>query len=148
MERSFRLASLLRLRKITEDDAAARLGAASASRMRADAQRTRAVEELCGHQLGSDVGVSTWRASAAARAALRQNLLAATALSVTAAARVAERETEWQAARARSVPLEKLEERHDERVVTEDLRLEQIELDEVASRRAAQTSTDHEEGQR
>ncbi len=148
MERSFRLASLLRLRKITEDDAAARLGAAAAARMRADAHRARAIEDLSGHQLDSDVGVATWRASAAARAALRQNLLAATALSATAAVHVAERETEWQAARARSVPLEKLEERHDERVATEDLRLEQIELDEVASRRAAQTSTDHEEGQR
>lgn len=142
MERGFRLASLLRLRKITEDDAAARLGQASAARMRADAHRARAIEELSGHQLDSDVAVATWRASAAARAALRQNLLAAAAMSAAAAVQVAERETEWQGARAKSVPLEKLAERHDERVVAEDLRLEQIELDELASRRATLTDDD------
>lgn len=146
MERTFRLASLLRLRKITEDDAAARLGQASAARLRADAHRARAIADLGGHQLDSEVNIATWRASAAARSALRQNLLAATAMSAASAARVAEREAEWQAARAQSVPLEKLEERHGERVVAEDLRLEQIELDEVASRRASQT--DDEEGPR
>ena len=58
------------------------------------------------------------------------------AVVATTADAVRAREADWKKARIRAVPLEKLEERHGERVAIEDLRTEQIELDEAASRGA------------
>jgi len=60
----------------------------------------------------------------------------AAAATVTAMTDVRRSELAWSDARRRSVPLEKLAEKHVVRESVEDLRQEQIVLDEVATRRS------------
>lgn len=140
-DRRFRLAGLLRVRKLQEEQAAAELGRAVGSREQARARAAQAGQELSGHNTPTNVDIATWRAVLAARTALHQNVLLATAAVDTAQRAVTEREDEWQAARVRAVPLEKLEEKHDERMAEEDLHTEQLELDEAATRRATTPSS-------
>lgn len=135
-QRRFRLAGLLRLRKLQEEQAAAELGRAIGTRERALARAEKARRELGGHSVPEAVDVATWRAVVAARSALHQNVVMATAVVTTAEHDVTEREDAWQETRVRMVPLEKLAEKHEQRVTAEDLRAEQIVLDEAASRRA------------
>jgi flagellar FliJ protein len=55
------------------------------------------------------------------------------ALSTLAETESAQAQEDFQSARARTVGLEKLEEKHSAAVTVEDLRTEQIVLDEIAS---------------
>lgn len=137
MDRTFRLRGLLRLRRLQEDQAAAELARANGRRAESAARRDRAAESLSGHAFAGESDLPTWRATLAARSALRQDLVASTAMAEAAAQTAAEREAEWSARRAESRTLEKLAERHDERVAVEDLRVEQAQLDEAATRAAA-----------
>lgn len=134
--RRFRLAGLLRVRKLQEEQAAAELGRAIGTREQARARAENAGQQLSGHTTPANVELATWRAVLAARTALQQNVVLAKASLQSATETVTERETDWQKARVQAVPLEKLEEKHDERVAEEDLRAEQIVLDEAATRRA------------
>lgn len=138
MARAFRLAGLLRLRQAQQDQAAAAL-AASADRLRdaADA-RLRARRTLADSP--TDVtDAATLSAVAAARASTRGMLVELDAVS-------ARREAEHESARAAhaearraAVGLEKLEARHAEQVAAEELRAEQVVLDEIgAARRRAE----------
>jgi flagellar FliJ protein len=71
--------------------------------------------------------------AAFARASSRSMLSDLAALSALAEADTAQAREDFQAARARTVGLEKLEEKHTAAVMAEDLRAEQIVLDEIAS---------------
>lgn len=142
MERRFRLAGLLRLRKLQEEQAAAELGRANGRREREQSRSRKARRDLADHAFEPGAELPAWRATVAARSALRQNVQLASAAVVSAQQEVTEREAEWNQTRVRAVPLEKLEEKHAERVAFEDLRVEQIQLDEAATRRATTTSDD------
>ena len=134
MSDKFRLAGLLRFRRLQEDQAAAELGRANGETARARAQARNAALALGSHSIDGTVAVTAWHAALAGRAALRTDMDVATALVASAARVAAEREAEWKAARARSLPLEKLEERHAERVAEQELAADQIVIDEAASR--------------
>ncbi|MEP7793287.1 flagellar export protein FliJ [Sanguibacter sp. 25GB23B1] len=122
---AFRLSGLMRFRKLQEDQAAADL---------ASARRAAATRDLTIHEFQTDLGVAVFRASVASRAALRSFATEASVAVEVAATEVQQRELAWSDARKRSVPLEKLSERHAERESVEDLRVEQLALDEIAGR--------------
>ncbi|GAA1357673.1 hypothetical protein GCM10009636_29160 [Arthrobacter koreensis] len=131
MGRDFPLAGLLRLRRLQQDSAAGTLAAANADLRRAAEARIEAYGSLAATPLEA-ADAATLNAIAAARASSRSmlaDLLASEQLK-DAAANTAQ--AEFQAARARSVGLEKLEAKHSDAVAVEDLRTEQNVLDELA----------------
>ena len=134
MSRPYRLAGLLRLRKLEEDRAAADLAAANTRRREALARQSLSDGALADHDFDPVSQVGAWRCAVAIRASLRGLAVEASAASALAATEVDQSEMAWADARRRAVPLEKLAERHDEAERIEDLRLEQIALDEIASR--------------
>jgi len=131
----FRLASLLRLRTLAEDRAASAL-AQTRREERAAAQRRHDTEVmLAGQDLFSiDDDPRVWQAVIAARASLGSLVLDRRIDENRAGLLVASAEQEWSAARARTKALEKLAERHEQTEQAEDLRAEQIVLDEIAGR--------------
>jgi flagellar FliJ protein len=137
VSRAFRLAGLLRLRSIAEEQAAARLAGASGIRDAAVARR-KATEAMLGDaEFPVDMDVLGMRAVVASRMALSALLVDQRArVSITQDA-VDAADAEWSAARTRTRTLEKLEEKHDVAVRLEEQRAEQIVLDEVAGRRVA-----------
>ena len=144
MSRPYRLAGLLRLRKLQEDQAAADLAAAHAARRAALARQSLSDDALAGHGFDPLAEVGAWRSSVAIRASLRSLAVESAAASSLAATEVDQREMAWADARRRAVPLEKLAERHEEAEMIEDLRQEQIVLDEIASRGPARDSLEVE----
>ncbi|MFZ3453271.1 flagellar export protein FliJ [Arthrobacter sp. 7Tela_A1] len=131
MGRDFPLAGLLRLRRLQQDSAAGELAAANAKLRRTSAARSEAYDSLAATPLEA-ADPATLNAIAAARASSRSllaDLLSAEALDSAAASNA---QTEFHAARARSVGLEKLEDKHAEALAVEDLHAEQTVLDELA----------------
>lgn len=133
MSRGFSLAGLLRVREIQERAAAQRL-----SRAVIDAQHTEARDRvLRAHLAGTDteaVDVRALAALAAARVSGRTLLADLTALADLQQETVAEARAEHADARRTLRGLERLADNHAEAVRTADLRAEQAELDEIASR--------------
>lgn len=147
MADKFRLAGLLRFRKLQEDQAAGELGRANAQAQRARDTARRAAEALGQHTTPDSVNVTAWQAGIASRAALRTEVDVANALVATAQREVDERDALWRAAHARSVPLEKLEERHEEAAAQAELAADQLVIDEAAGRaRPAQDVDSPEDG--
>ena len=136
MERAFRLAGLLRLRELQEEQAAAQLAASNASLQRAHRYREATLTALTGHTLPAAADPHAWRAAVAGRAVLRDRLADAGADVAQAAELVVADTASWAAARSRSVGLEKLHDKHRALVGAEDARAEQHALDEVAARTA------------
>jgi flagellar FliJ protein len=136
MERAFRLAGLLRLRELQEDQAAARLAASNAVLRAAEQRRDDTLAALVRHALPGRAESGAWRLSVTGRANLAHLLADAGVDVADAGVRVGEDTAGWSAARSRSVGLEKLRDKHREAVAVEDGRLEQLALDEIASRRA------------
>jgi flagellar protein FliJ len=128
----FRLAGVLRLRKLEEDQARMRL-------VGADADLGETLERVGG--LAAYVGASPEHASSGASLAAIAASRAASAslfavLDAEARLRVQEVDearAELQRARTASLGLEKLEERHDDETARAEGRAEQATLDEVAS---------------
>jgi flagellar FliJ protein len=134
MERAFRLAGLLRLRELQEDQAAAQLAAYHAALRAAEQHRRDLMTSLVGHTLPAHAEARDWRLSLTGRAAL-SHLVADAAVAVADAGyRVGQDTAGWSAARGRSVGLEKLRDKHREALAVEDGRTEQLALDEIASR--------------
>lgn len=132
MAREFPLAGLLRLRRLQEDTAASEL--AGANRRVKDG---RVVQSRARHALEGfteqPTDVTTLRAIASARASTSAMLG-----ELTAAVELHEADAEAAAsvfydARAKTVSLEKLDARHTVIAAAEDLRAEQIVIDEIAS---------------
>ena len=132
MNRQFSLAGLLRLRQIQQDQAATGL-----ARARSRSSSVRAREAAARRELGArDEPISSsasLRAIAAARSSSHSMLADLENLGRIAETDEADARSEFIAARTRSVGLEKLQARHDAEVNTEDLRIEQSALDEIAS---------------
>ncbi|NMR21043.1 flagellar export protein FliJ [Cellulomonas fimi] len=136
MERAFRLAGLLRLRKLQEDEAAGRLALANAELRSAEAVRVGTQATLAAHSMPDGDRLAFAR-GVAGRAALGGLVTEAVTVAGAAADVARVRTGEWSATRSRSVALEKLEDTHRAEVRSEDDRQEQLALDEIASRRAA-----------
>jgi flagellar FliJ protein len=132
MARTFPLAGLLGLRRLEENQAAAALSEANSRTGSIRARRGTALRDLDGSP-SSVAGTDALRMAAFARASSRSMLSDLAALSALAEADTAQAREDFQAARARTVGLEKLEEKHTAAVMAEDLRAEQIVLDEIAS---------------
>jgi len=135
MSRAFRLAALLRLRRAQEDQAAAELARAAAERLQASERADRQRRQLAEHRT-PDTGTSNaWMASVAARAALSAASRQADADVADADDRVEEATEVWKGARRNERALERLEQRHDENLATEQTRREQLAIDEHAASR-------------
>jgi flagellar FliJ protein len=134
MSRPFRLASLLHLRVMAEDRAAAELAAAARLRAAADARRHATEVMLGSASLPGHSDELHFHAAAASRAALGSLLMERRSEVQATDADVAVANAAWTAARVQTKALERLEERHDAQVREQDERAEQLVLDEVGAR--------------
>lgn len=130
---TFSLAGLLRLRALHEDRAAAELGAAERRRAEAEDRARRTAERLSGMTLPSGVAGPEWLASAASRLSLGALLVEDTDQLVVARGAALARRAEWTRTRQDERAVELLAEHHQERERAEELRIEQREIDEIAS---------------
>jgi flagellar export protein FliJ len=135
--RQFSLAGLLRVRGIQERAAAERL-----SRAALDARHTEARDRHLRTALAGEgteaVDVRSLAALAAARSASRSMLADLTALAASQEQVLAEARADHADARRAQRGLDRLAQAHAERVRVEELRAEQAELDEIASRTRAE----------
>lgn len=131
----FTLAGLLRLRGLQEDQAAAALGAAERQAAAARERARHTAERLSGADLPSAVDGATFLAATASRLSLSSLLTEETEQERVARSVALERRDAWSRARQGERAVELLEEHHEERDRAEDLRVEQLVLDEVAGRR-------------
>lgn len=135
MNRSFRLAGLLRLRALQEEQAAATLALANADAKRAGEHHQETRNVMAGTLFPDHGDENQWRAAVADRAAMA-SLVGDAAIAVQVATRRSElAAADWTEARTSVATLDKLADRHDVAVKAEDERAEQLVLDEAASRR-------------
>ncbi|WP_426184690.1 flagellar FliJ family protein [Microbacterium sp. TWP3-1-2b2] len=133
MTRGFSLAGLLRVRQIQERAAAQRLSRAVIDARHTEARDRHLRSALAGE--GTDaVDVRSLAALAAARSAGRSMLADLTALAEVQSQSVDEARAEHAEARRAMRGLDRLAEAHAVRARTDELRVEQAELDEIASR--------------
>lgn len=130
VDRAFRLQGLLNLRQLQEDQAAGRLASAHADLNHADQQLSSARARLGSMQT---TGATNLAVAAAMRNAAMMQIQEGIARKEYAQAVVDQRQDEWQGARRLTATLEKLENRHAEEVIADDLHKEQVVLDELAS---------------
>lgn len=132
MSRGFSLAGLLRLRHLQQDLAAGELASARGRLDESSVQQRRARAALGGTP--SDVtSTAALYALAAGRASARSSLADLDALGRGYVAEVEGAEEAFGTARAQSIGLEKLEQKHVDRVAADDLVVEQRSLDELAT---------------
>lgn len=132
MTTPFSLAGLLRLRRLEEDQAAAVFGVAASRHAGIVARADHALAEV--DNLTSDVdSLDVLHTVAAARAASAAMLSELQALTLSAGAERDAAERRFQAARARTLGLEKLEVRHAAAAHAAELSAEQVLLDELGS---------------
>lgn len=131
---TFRLASLLRVRRLQADAAAAAAGAATARS--AQAQRDAAARRVDLAAAAAAHHVDEWqfRSAVAARSARASLLTESVALAEAAQETAAGARTDWAQARRAVRTLERLEERHLAAQVAAHLAAEQLVLDEHGSR--------------
>lgn len=132
MARNFSLAGLLRLRHIQEEQAAGDLAAAN-QRMRDNFSRQARARTALGESRSTVTNTAALLAVAAARASSRSMLSDLEAIGTERQSEAADAKNAFQAARAQSVGLEKLEGKHADTVAAEDLHADQGVLDEIAS---------------
>ncbi len=141
MSRSFPLAGLLRLRALAEDRAAGALAAARREQRSAADRAGRTTDALGAWRPPHESDHAAWQAAVAARVALSSLLVEQAHVVARAEETVALRQEEWSAARTRTRAVERLQEKHDAAVATEEDRAEQLALDEVAARSTDLPST-------
>jgi flagellar FliJ protein len=128
----FRLAGLHRLRRLQEDQAAAELARANAERRRAEERRAATAARIAEQALDPE----RFPVAVAGRAALFGLYAESTAYLALAAERADLAGSAWTEARRAVRMLDKLAERHEAAETAEELRAEQVLLDEAASRTA------------
>ncbi|WP_349899727.1 flagellar export protein FliJ [Parafrigoribacterium soli] len=132
MSRQFSLAGLLRLRHLQQDEAAGQLASANARLDSTSVQRNRARAALGATR--SDISsTESLYAMAAGRASMRSMLADLDSMLVQQRAETEQATAAYGTARAKAVALEKLEAKHLETVMVEELRAEQTVIDEIAS---------------
>lgn len=134
VERAFRLQGLLNLRHLQEEQAAGHLATAHADLNRADRQLGEARKRLGSMKATTGANLAV---AAAMRNAARVQIQEGIARREYAQAVVEQRQQEWMGAKRRAATLEKLENRHNEAVIADDLHKEQVVLDELASQRGS-----------
>lgn len=134
MKRLFPLAGLLRLRHLQQGEAASELAAAN-SRVQDNQTRRDRARALLHGGASAPTSAAAMNAMAAARASSRSMLADLDALGQGHLATLDEAQKVFDAARAESIGLEKLEARHAAAVAAADLHADQIVLDEIASTR-------------
>jgi flagellar FliJ protein len=134
MKRLFPLAGLLRLRHLQQDQASVELAAANSTLRSHEQRHLHARGALSGLDL-TPTNLAALHAVAAARASSRSMLSDLDTLGRSHRSAVDAAQVVFDVARADSVRLEKLEARHAEALVAEDLHAEQTVLDEIASTR-------------
>ncbi len=141
MSRPFPLGGLLRVRERAEERAAAELAEAR-RREQAARERKRATREaLADSALPDGSDRMAWIAAVASRSSLAL-LLQEAERDVTAAERRVEEQTQhWSTARRDVRAIDRLAQRHEESERALEAHAEQVVLDEVASRRASETTT-------
>ena len=133
---NFPLAGLLRLRGIELDAAQGRLAGANRRTMENKEHRSRVMAGLgTGESRPSDP--VTLMAVAAARSSARADLAALDALIASDEQELVAAQAGFREAKMRTVPLEKMAERHRQESIAAELKSEQDALDETASQRAA-----------
>jgi flagellar protein FliJ len=132
MARNFPLAGLLGLRRLEEDQAASALLAANRRRSTLQARQGTLLRDLEKSPVAI-ASAAALRAAAIARASSRSMLTDLAALTEVAEADSVQAQEDFQQARAATAGLEKLEHKHASGVAAEDLRAEQLVLDEIAS---------------
>ena len=144
MARTFPLAGLLRLRQLREDEAAGSLATAN-ERLRSSQSHTETVSEALGGTDLSPAASASLYAVAAARASARSVLADLHALEAHLQQEQDRAQERFRVARAETLALEKLEDRHRQSEAAAALEAEQRVLDELAStgwgRRAEQDRT-------
>lgn len=136
----FRLAAVKRLRKLQEEASRAELARTRATegQRRRQEQRVRTLLGDSAVDVTSPEAVQSIAAARASSSSMLTELEALLARDIAAAEAAAAAHA---AAHARTVMIEKLEERHDARARAEELRAEQIVLDEAAARVARDGGT-------
>ncbi len=151
MSRLFPLAGLLRLRKLQQDQAALDLAEANARVVALEARRGRARSAL-GALGNTPQTVAALNAMAAARSSSRSMLAELDAVGRNHHESRDTAQSTYNAARAESVALEKLHDRHAAALQAADLHAEQTVLDEIAGARwrhgrTAATNTSRTQGE-
>jgi flagellar FliJ protein len=132
MSSAFPLAGLLRLRRLEEDQAAARFGAATARLASLVSRQSRTVADA--GQIAAEIdSLPALRAVAAARVSSMSMLAELHVLAAGAESERQAAEREFGEARGRTLGLEKLEDRHASTVAALELAAEQTVLDELGS---------------
>lgn len=129
--RHFALGGLLRLRQLEQDQAAGELAEANAGR-RESVAREEAARAVLGESLSDPSTLGALHAIAAVRASSRSMVAELAAVSVERGRRADEAQRVYAAARTQTVSLEKLAVRHAQAVAHDELRAEQVILDELA----------------
>ncbi|MEV7972390.1 flagellar FliJ family protein [Cellulomonas sp. NPDC089187] len=132
---AFRLAGLLRLRSLAEEQAAVELAGATRARDAAAARRAATEQALGAAQFPPGTNGTAMRAVIASRLALSGLLVEQRALTAAAQQVMDDRAEDWSTARTRTRTLEKLEQKHVTAESQADQRAEQLVLDEIAGRR-------------
>ena len=132
MASQFSLAGLLRLRHAQQDQAAGDLAAANLKRAQNAASESKTRAALGGTPSDA-TSTEALHALAAARASSRSTLADLAALARFHNATAQEAQIAFDAARAQSLSLEKLETRHNELMAADELKAEQIILNEIAT---------------
>lgn len=143
MARGFRLAALLRLRHAQQDQAGAALAAAGDRLREAADERLRARRTLADSP-STVTDAATLSAVAAARASTRGMLVELDAVAGQRRTDLDAAQAAYATARRAALGLEKLEARHAEQAAADDLRAEQVVLDEIATTRRRDPEADPE----
>lgn len=152
MTKRFQLAGLMRVRELQEERAAADLAEANQQK-REEKQRNEAVNRVLGAQTFPDLAHANaydahaealtsyspnWQAIVAARAAVAA-MLRESNQALDIASNEAEMATDrWAQARMKAAMIDKLKARHDVEVEADELREEQLTLDEAALRKSVE----------
>ncbi|MCU1543759.1 MAG: Flagellar export protein FliJ [Microbacteriaceae bacterium] len=132
MARAFRLAGLLRLRQVQQEQAASDLASANA-RARANALHQNRTRAALGGISAEPTSSNVLYAIAAARSSSRSMLAELEAVDFRTQAQVDSAAAAYAEARTRSLGLEKLEARHIETEGGADVAAQQAAIDEISS---------------
>lgn len=152
MSKRFQLAGLMRVRELQEEKAAADLAEANQVKLEAT-RRNAAVNETLGAQSFPDLARANaydahaealtsyspnWQAIVAARAAVAAMLRESNQALHIASENAAMATEQWAQAKTKAAMIDKLKVRHDVQVEAEQLREEQLTLDEAALRKSVE----------
>ena len=152
MVKRFQLAGLMRVRQLQEEKAAADLAEANQAKLEARRQAEAMSETLAGqgfpdlaHANAYDAHAEAltsyspnWQAIVAARAAVAAMLRESTQALTVASDNAAAATEQWALAKTKAAMIDKLKARHAIEVEAEELREEQVTLDEAALRKSVE----------